>query len=194
MIIRVAKRKRFTVVDNHPIDDPELSFQALGLLVFLLSKPDRWEVNYRSLARAKHGRREHGAGYRGEGQHAVREALAELEARAYLVRRREKAEDGTWSWVSTIYEVPHHLEALAGVETVEALTPCGGNRRMDRAAETAAWETAAQLPSTDLAKTVEPDPPHEEGLDPRARDCPAARSAVAASVSEARAALARRRT
>lgn len=113
MIVRVAKRHRFTVVDNTPIEDPELSFQALGLLVFLLSKPDGWEVNYRALARAKRTRREHGPFYRGEGQHAVRQALGELEDRAYLVRHREQAAGGRWRWVSTVYEVPNPLEATA---------------------------------------------------------------------------------
>lgn len=111
MIVRVGSRRRFTVVDNFAVEDPRLSFQALGLLTFLLSKPDNWEVSYRHLARVR-------TGPRGEGEHAVRKTLDELEAHGYLVRRRQRSDAGTWAWVSTVYEVPTDR-------------PCGGNRGMD---------------------------------------------------------------
>lgn len=143
MIIRVAKRPRYTVVDNRPIEDPHLSFQALGVLTFLLSKPDGWEVSYRHLSTVKatgtiptpKGPRK----LRGEGQHAVRVSLAELEAAGYLVRTKERLPDGTYRWTSYIYEVPigDVLElapfAPAPVDEPEEpqVTPCGDSRGVD---------------------------------------------------------------
>lgn len=122
MIIRVADRRRFTVVDNRPIEDPALSFRALGMLAYLLSKPDGWEVSYRHLSTVK-----------AEGQHAVRMALAELEQLRYLVRRKEQGGDGRWIWTSYVYEVPlADVELLEPFPTEEALAgPCGDSRGTD---------------------------------------------------------------
>ena len=52
-IIRVAKRSKYTVIDNTPIESPELDFPELGLLVYLLSKPDYWDVTVLHLAKQK---------------------------------------------------------------------------------------------------------------------------------------------
>lgn len=113
MIVRVAHRARYTVICNTAIDDPRLSFQALGLLAFLLSKPDQWEVNYRHLATVR-------TGPRGEGQHAVRQTLRELEEAGYLLRAKVRTDAGTYVWVSTIYEAPVAVDE-----------PCGGSPRLD---------------------------------------------------------------
>jgi hypothetical protein len=37
-----AGRRRFTRIDNTAIEDPRLSFRALGVLTYVLSKPDDW--------------------------------------------------------------------------------------------------------------------------------------------------------
>jgi len=46
MIIRLAKQNRgsWTVISNDLLQDTSLSLEALGLLCYLLSKPDDWEV------------------------------------------------------------------------------------------------------------------------------------------------------
>lgn len=107
MIIRVAERKRYTVIDNTAIEDARLSWRALGVLVFLLSRPDNWEANYRHLA-----------SLRGEGQYAVRGLLKELEDAGYIERRKERGAGGKFEWVQVIYENPQ-------------VTPCGGSPRTD---------------------------------------------------------------
>ena len=51
-IIRVLKNHDadpFARIDKVPINDPELSFKAKGVLVYVLSKPDGWEVNITDL-------------------------------------------------------------------------------------------------------------------------------------------------
>ena len=49
VIIRRKHKTNFTVVPNQPINDPELSIGALGLLVYLLSRPDNWQVRIEQL-------------------------------------------------------------------------------------------------------------------------------------------------
>jgi len=44
-ITRSPKRQTFTIIDNSIINDRRLPFDTLGLLVWLLSKPDSWNVN-----------------------------------------------------------------------------------------------------------------------------------------------------
>lgn len=80
MIVRVAKRRRFTVIDNTAIEDERLSFRALGLLTYLLSKPDEWKANVAHLCE-RHV----------EGREAVRSALRDLESLGYVVRRWVRA-------------------------------------------------------------------------------------------------------
>ena len=43
-IIRAKRDRNFTVIDNCVFADKQLSFAAIGLLCYLLSKPDNWLV------------------------------------------------------------------------------------------------------------------------------------------------------
>lgn len=96
MIVRRAGRpRRFTVVDNTTIEDSRLTWEARGMLIYLLSKPDDWSTN-----------REHLAGQAPNGLTVVRRVLAELETCGYLVRHRTRGEDGRIQWEATIYESP----------------------------------------------------------------------------------------
>lgn len=51
MIIRATKRDRFTRVSNTLIEDDSLSLEALGALVWLLSKPDNWQLRRHVISR-----------------------------------------------------------------------------------------------------------------------------------------------
>jgi ribulose bisphosphate carboxylase small subunit len=95
-IIRFGDRQRYTVVANEAIEDSRLSFKARGILLWLLSKPDGWEVRSDAIAAAG-----------GEGRDAVRSGLTELEKAGYLVRSRERDEKGQWRTVSVIFERPN---------------------------------------------------------------------------------------
>lgn len=95
MIIRAERKEKFTVVSNAALEDTRLSFRAKGILVFILSKPDRWQVSERHLA-------EQGP----DGRSAVASALTELEEAGYLRRTRSREADGTFSWQSMIFDEP----------------------------------------------------------------------------------------
>jgi len=112
----------YTQVGNRPINDADLSAEALAVLVYLLSKPPGWVVIPAEIAkRFKFGR------------NRVYAVLKELIGRGYVLRFRQHAEDGKWTGYS--YQVWDDPAAAAderasksrvpdGEDTVEA--PCTG--------------------------------------------------------------------
>jgi hypothetical protein len=98
MIVRVAKKKRlrFTIMSNVAIEDGRLSWDALGLLTYLLSKPDSWEVSIRHLVSEKTA-----------GVDKVRKMLRELVDAGYCKRKLVHERAGNFAWKSTIYEEPN---------------------------------------------------------------------------------------
>lgn len=93
-IIRVERATHpFTVMDNSPINDKGLSFDSLGVLVYLLSKPDNWQVKTKELQ--KRG---------GCGQSKMLRILKELEEEGYLARNKKPGKAGRFIWDIVIYE------------------------------------------------------------------------------------------
>jgi len=106
-VIRHASRRKFTQVDRRAVNRADLSFRALGVLVWLLDKPDGWRgFNAEAMA--------DGAGR--EGRDAVRTALRELEAAGYVVRERVQGSGGQWVTETWIYEHPGDRTAGAAPE------------------------------------------------------------------------------
>lgn len=103
-IFRVQERRRdFATIKNEPLNDKRLTFGARGLLAYLLSKPDHWEVRMPDLLAASPA-----------GLTAIRAMLRELEDAGYLVRvRHQDSVTGKFSWESNIYETPRPSEQQA---------------------------------------------------------------------------------
>lgn len=97
-IVRTSKRENpFVMIDHRPLNDDNLSWQAKGLLAYLLSKPDNWTVIVADLVkRATNGR------------DSVNSILKELEQKGYIERIKIRdPETGRFSHQETIvYEVP----------------------------------------------------------------------------------------
>jgi len=97
-IIRVAHNKDnpYTLINRTFTDDPALSWEARGLLAYLLCKPDGWQVRFTDLVR------------RGDAkQLKLRRMLRELNQAGYLVRTRQHdPATGHWRWESVVYETP----------------------------------------------------------------------------------------
>jgi hypothetical protein len=94
VIIRVEKRKRFTIISNVPIEDERLSWEALGVLCWLLSKPDGWEALRAAVSNQK----------RGAGRDKAARIFAELQAANYMLRRKRQRKDGRFEWASLVFE------------------------------------------------------------------------------------------
>lgn len=107
-IRRVERRERFVVIDRTSVDDARLSYRTLGLLVYILSKPDDWRVHINHLA-SQHA----------EGREAVRTAMNELIELGYAVRTRANGEGGRIEWELVIYEVPQAVAATIAQVSVD---------------------------------------------------------------------------
>ena len=94
-IIRVRKDARYFTASNEPFNDRRLSWEARGLMGYLLSKPDSWEVNMIDLS--KNGP---------AGEHKLRRMLAELRSAGYMNRVRITLEKGKFDWLTEVYESP----------------------------------------------------------------------------------------
>lgn len=85
----------YVVVNRRPIDNPALSFKAKGILTYLLSRPDGWEVSVTDLV--KHGT---------DGAAAIRTGLKELRAAGHMHYTQSRHAGRITGWLIEVYEVP----------------------------------------------------------------------------------------
>ena len=86
-IIRSNRQTNYTVIDNRVFADHQLSFAAMGLLGYLLSKPDNWQVSVNQLIGTTEGTEKQSK------RDAVLKMLDELKAKGFVQMKR-KAEGG----------------------------------------------------------------------------------------------------
>lgn len=95
-ILRVEKNRNYKTLNLHAIaDDADLSWKAVGLLSYLLSRPDNWSFNRSDIIR-RHS----------DGRRAVQSGLQELEDAGYLEREQLRSEGGHFQYRWTVYERP----------------------------------------------------------------------------------------
>lgn len=82
-IIRVSKNKNFSVLSNEPFNDPSLSWKAKGLLAFLLTRPDNWQINVNHLRTCSTN-----------GRDAIYSILKELIKVGYIQRFQKRTQQG----------------------------------------------------------------------------------------------------
>src|SRR5689334_16236061 len=88
-VIRRASRPsdNFAQISNATLADERLSWKAVGLLAYLLSRPIGWGTTAQDLWKSRT--------HRGEGRDVIYAALKELERYGYLRRARVRMDDGT---------------------------------------------------------------------------------------------------
>ena len=96
-IFRVIKRQDnpYVMIDRRPIDNSKLSFKAKGILTYLMSRPDGWEVNVPDLVN-------HGT----DGAAAIRSGLHELRDAGHLHYNPLREGGYIKKWVIEVFEVP----------------------------------------------------------------------------------------
>lgn len=82
MIYRSKRAENFTVLGNGIFADNGLSFEAMGLLAYLLSKPDNKRVNVQALSKATEGTAQR------RGTNKIHALLRELVDAGYITRKR----------------------------------------------------------------------------------------------------------
>ena len=100
-IIRHKRSTNFTVVSNDTLNDPRLSWQATGMLVYLLSLPDDWKIMIAHLTKQKKN-----------GRDAVYSIIRELTEAGYIVSERATDENGRFAGTNYIvYDTPQNVGA-----------------------------------------------------------------------------------
>ena len=83
------------------MEDPRLSWKARGLLAYLLTKPDNWQVHVAQLV-----------GDGPDGTHSVRLGLIELEQAGYITRHKNRSVGGSFNgWEVEVHETPKDRSA-----------------------------------------------------------------------------------
>lgn len=121
-ILRVEKQKDFTTIDNRYVRDKRLSWQAKGLLVYILTLPDNWKIYPEEL-------RKHAT----DGISATRSALKELRDHGYLELKRIIDERGkVVSWEYLIHESPIIPRKQSDYSLDHVKKPELGNPQVDK--------------------------------------------------------------
>ena len=97
-IFRAAKNKDnpYVMIDRRPIDNKNLSFKAKGILTYLLSRPDGWEVNLVDLANRST-----------DGLASIKSGVKELKDAGHLKHAGTRKASGQFDTVIwEVYEVP----------------------------------------------------------------------------------------
>ena len=92
-INRVHKKGNYSVIANNGAHDATLTWQARGILWYLLTKPDGWLVRTHDLVKQSP-----------VGLKAVNTILKELEINGYLIRWCDRGDRGKFEWRSEIFE------------------------------------------------------------------------------------------
>jgi len=93
-IFRTKVEKKHTTIRNSLINDKSLSWEARGLLIYLLSKPETWIVMKQDLINASPA-----AGKK------TSSILKELEITGYIKREKFRNEKGQWEWHTWVYDM-----------------------------------------------------------------------------------------
>ena len=100
MIYRSKRAENFTVLGNGIFADNGLSFEAMGLLAYLLSKPDNWAVHPRLLAKVTEGTAQK------RGENKIYALLRELIDAGYITRKRQASGEMHYF----VYDEPQNVE------------------------------------------------------------------------------------
>ena len=105
-IFHVKKNTNYTIMANYHLRDKSLSLKAKGLLSQMLSLPEKWDYTLQGLAYINR-----------EQIDAIRQAVHELERAGYIVRVKERDNQGRLRGAEyTIYEKPQAPSALPTLE------------------------------------------------------------------------------
>jgi hypothetical protein len=94
------KQHNFTQIDNTGAEDSNLPLRGKGLLWYLMTKPDGWEIRNEHLMKTLN-----------IGRDQLRSVIAEMEDAGYLIRiKTQDPETGKFDWVTEVFETPEDCE------------------------------------------------------------------------------------
>lgn len=110
IVRKAGAASRYTVMPKSVTDDSRLSWEARGMLQYILAKPDNWTIRTTDLINQTR------ESMRPTGRDGVLGLIDELEYHGYLERDTKRAEEGRFAGVDYIaYEEPLPEEQLIEV-------------------------------------------------------------------------------
>ena len=98
-IIRTKRKKHnFSIIDNSGLRDKTLSWKATGMLAFLMTKPDDWQISVANLAGSKE-----------DGRDSTICALDQLQKAGYVHHKRYRDEAGRFQSEYLVFETQEDL-------------------------------------------------------------------------------------
>lgn len=146
MIIRRRIEHGFSILPRAAFEDTRLSYEARGVLGYILVKPDNWQVHVTDLAR--------NAGGKGCGRDRIYRILDELKATGYM--RYEQARDTASGRLSAAQYIVSDQPVITGPEVSEK--PEAGNPDTAEP-DTENPDAYEELTSTDHELKPRTDPP-----------------------------------
>lgn len=108
-IIKTKKERNYVCIDNAVLENTKLSLKAKGLLAYLLTKPDSWEISVSHLITQST-----------DGRTAIYSAISELEELGYIKKTRLRDESGkVLSFQYIVYERPTSSSPYSGFPDME---------------------------------------------------------------------------
>jgi len=93
MIVKAKHKSEFFQMNNEAIQDPSLSWAARGLLAYLISMPEKWDVHLTELFRRST-----------DGRRATEAAMKELIMAGYV--KKDQGKNKRRDTKYTVYETP----------------------------------------------------------------------------------------
>lgn len=154
-IIRVKKNRDYFVASNEPFNDDNLTWEARGVMGYLLSKSDQWECRIEDLVNKGPA-----------GKDKVERILNELMEHGYIRRHRQRREDGTFFWVTEVYESPtlnpdaqnEELQARLAIKRMNAIAKRQRAYEKQKAKQSSGVLSSSGLSSTGLSSNGESPP------------------------------------
>jgi hypothetical protein len=140
-IIRKPRANRFTLVNNELIEDRRLSFKAMAVLVYILSKPDNWQAKATELSERFNC-----------GRDAILSALKEIEGAGYLKRVKRQSDRGFFEWQHIVFDVPANEPSMVGL-SVDGSSVDGSSVDGSSVDGSSVDGKADHITKTDLTKT-----------------------------------------
>ena len=96
-IFRVTKNpdNPYVMIDRRPIDNPKLSYKAKGILTYLMSRPDGWEVSVSDMIKKA-----------SDGEASVRSGLKELKLAGHMKYTKMREKGRITGWLIEVFEIP----------------------------------------------------------------------------------------
>lgn len=153
----VKQENPFVQMDKYFIEDETLSFEAKGLLAYVLSKPNTWQIRKTDLIKRSMS-----------GRTRIDRALLELMSAGYMNWYQEKNEDGTFAdWVYDVYERPEfNPEAEYWIEEGKRRIQQQKAKNKERNSKKAAPKTEEEQPKADNQPSEQPKADYPQSDNP----------------------------